>query len=452
MSATRQLAALISTRSADYPQAAITASRDALIDTIACMFAGATMPVSLNACAAVRDWSRGDSMLFGNAETLNPPFAAMVNGAAAHAFDYDDFDEPANAHPSAVIFPALLALAAEKPLRGIDILDAHIVGVEVMQRLGEAMNMDHYRRGWLSTVTLGSIGAAAACARLQKFDQERASDCLSLASSMASGLTNQGGYLAKQLNPGLAAKNGVMAAALGGAGITASDQTIDGAISLANVMGEHRPERFETALSKIGNPWSIVEHGLIMKAYPTCGYTHRVIDAAIELHSQLRGDSGKVSSVQISIPAYYLDILVYPNPETPAQAMFSAPYNVAVALAQGDFKLGSLSPDVLNDAEISRLCVAAKVMPRNPRNPDAVYDPLDADSVELTLRDGSKLRSEVGQLTGSPAKPMTAAARRAKFDDCLEYSNCAINRDHLWQLLSRFDQLDDLLPLWHALS
>jgi 2-methylcitrate dehydratase PrpD len=443
MGAIEHLARLISAPKCEHQHDAISASRNALIDTVACMFAGATSPVAENTLRAVSVWSKGESVVVGRSELLNPPFAAMVNGASAHAFDYDDFDEPANAHPSAVIFPSLLALAAEHPLRGLDILDAHIVGTEVMQRLGEAMNMDHYRRGWLSTLTLGSIGSAAACARLMGFDYETAAATLSLSTSMASGLTNQGGFLAKQLNPGLAAKNGVMASALAAAGITASELTIDGPISLANAMGEHQPHKFEAAMAKLGNPWSIVEYGLIMKAYPTCGYTHRVIDAAKDIHSQLTSGTKNIRSIRTSVPDYYLDLLIYPKPTTSAEAMFSAEYNVAAVLAHGDFSLSMLWDSAISDPELMRLCRITTVVPRTPKDPNIVYDPLDPDTVEIELSDGSTLYSEAPYLTGSSFKPMGKAAMRSKFDSCLEEHETLLDCDNLWELLWRTEQLED---------
>ena len=444
MTAINQLASLISDAPKIDQSEAIARSHDALIDTIACLFAGANRPVTTNTLDAVRFWGSGDSIVFGHSVTLSPPFAAMVNGASAHALDYDDFDEPANAHPSAVIFPALLALAAEKQVSGLDLLDAHIVGVEILQRLGEAMNMDHYRRGWLSTLTLGTIGAAAACARLAGLDYARSAACLSVAASMASGLTNQGGYQAKQLHPGLAAKNGVMACALAGAGITGSEGVIDGPISLAKSMGDHRPEKFEAALAKLGNPWSIVEHGLIMKAYPACGYTHRVIDAAIEIHGQMQKSIDNIRSIQISVPDYYLDLLIYPKPETEAQAMFSAQYNVAAALARGRFGFAELSTDVILDAQLQHLCVVSTLVARSPRDGDIVYDALDPDVVEVFLDDGTVLRSEIGLPTGAPGKPMSEAARRAKFDECLEDHIGGATRDELWALLSSIEAAENL--------
>jgi 2-methylcitrate dehydratase PrpD len=313
-----------------------------------------------------------------------------------------------------------------------------------MQRLGEAMNMDHYRRGWLSTLTLGSIGAAAACARLQRFDHATAATALSLAASMASGLTNQGGFLAKQLHPGLAAKNGVMASALADAGISGSDQVIDGPISLARSMGDYNPHKFEAALAKLGNPWSIVEHGLIMKAYPCCGYAHRLIDAAIDLHARLRAGTGDINSILISVPDYYLDLLVYPQPCNPAEAMFSAEYNVAAALTRGGFGLAELSDASIADPELGRLGSLVQVSARRPRDTDIVFDPLDPDSIEVMLADGSRLRSEIGLPTGAPAKPMDEAARRAKFDQCLESLRTAAARDELWAMLCSIEQVGDL--------
>ena len=452
MNAIEYFADLISSAPRAHQPEAITISRNALIDTVACMFAGSASPVAEKTLQSVAAWSSGKSAVFGQTVLLNPPFAAMVNGASAHAFDYDDFDEVANAHPSAVIFPALLALAVEHPVKGADLLDAHIVGVEIMLRLGEAMNMDHYRRGWLSTLTLGSIGAAAACARLCRFDHAAAAATLSLGASMASGLTNQGGFLAKQLHPGLAAKNGVMASALAAAGITASTQTIDGPISLANTMGEHQPDRFATAMAKLGKPWSILEYGLITKAYPTCGYTHRAIDAAIDIHSRLNGNTKNIDSIQISLPDYYLDLLIYSKPTTVAEAMFSAQYNVAAALVHGGFGLPMLTNDAIADSELARLSGLASVVPRTPRNPDIIYDPLDPDTVEVHFSDGCSYCSETALVTGSPAKPLSTDALRGKLIECLEYRKSPVDGDALWILLSRTEQLDTLDLLWELIA
>ena len=110
MTAIQQLAKAINGNRSEHSTEAIKRSRHALIDTIACMFAGSNRAVTVNALKAVSAWGNGDSIIVGRSEKISPPFAAMVNGASAHALDYDDFDEPANALPSAVIFPNSMVL------------------------------------------------------------------------------------------------------------------------------------------------------------------------------------------------------------------------------------------------------------------------------------------------------------------------------------------------------
>ena len=355
MTVIRAFARFICDFSRELPGSAINASRNALADTIACIYAGSDKPVTNAALRAFHSWGDGDAIVIGRQTGLNPPFAALVNAAAGHALDYDDYDGPGNSHPSAVIFPAVLAMASNRQVSGLDILDAHIVGVEVLQRLGEAMNMTHYRRGWHTTVTLGSIAGAAACARLARYDYETTVVALSLGASMASSLTNQGGFTAKQLHAGFAAKNAVMAACFADAGITASDAVIDGPISLAKAMGEHEPAKFQTALAKLANPLSIIEHGLIQKPYPSCGYTHRLIDAAIDINERHAPRPADIAAVHLSVPDFYLDLLTYSDPQSITEAMFSAEYNVATTLVHGGFNLSSLTVEALNDPLTQRL-------------------------------------------------------------------------------------------------
>ena len=421
------------------PDKAVAISRAALIDTVACIYAGSDKPVTNAALRAFSTWGAGEALVVGRQTKLIPPFAALVNAAAGHALDYDDYDGPGNAHPSAVIFPAVLAMAATREVSGLDILDAHIVGVEILQRLGEAMNMAHYRRGWHTTVTLGSIAAAGACARLANYDFDTTVVALSLGASMASSLTNQGGFTAKQLHAGFAAKNAVMAASFADAGITASDAVIDGPISLAKAMGEYDAEKFEAALSKLGNPLSIIENGLIQKPYPSCGYTHRLIDATLEIIERDSPVLNDITAVHLSVPDFYLDLLTYPNPQTVLEAMFSAEFNVAATLCKGNFGLSCLTDSTLKDPTVQRLRACSTLVGRTPNNRNLTYEATDPDVVEVTLRNGTKLRSAVGTPTGAPNRPMSDAARRAKFDECVQEQLDLDASEALWSLLSRIE-------------
>ena len=424
-----QLASFI----AGYPtiadQRALHASRRALADTFGCMLGGAHLAATTsvrNGCAA---WGDGLAPVVGAALKLAPPFAALVNGTAAHALDYDDYDVPANGHPSAVIFPALLAASsmrgpaaelAAKPVNGRDLLDAHVVGVEIMLRLGEAMNLDHYKRGWHTTMTFGSLAAAGACARLRQFDAKTAGRALSLAASMASGLTNQGGYGAKAAHAGMAAMNGVMAAQLAAAGLSASPHTVDGPLSMATAMGTYQGDKFAAALGKLGSPLAILEYGLIAKPYPACSYTHRIIDAALAIRERCGGSVplGSVGSVSISVPDFYLDLLTFSSPSTPAQAMFSAEYAVARSLIDGRFDLSSLAPASLQDRAGRELLPRCKVKTRRALKPDLTLDPDDPDRVEVRFSNGEEFAASVALPRGAPSRPLADDDLWSKFEDC----------------------------------
>src|SRR5690606_18663480 len=161
----------------------------------------------------------------GRPDGLSPPWAALANGTAAHALDFDDNFDPAKAHASAVLIPAILALAEERPAPGFAVLDAYIVGLQIMGRVGQGINPFHRNRGWHATATVGAIGAAAACARLLALSSAQATHALSLATSMAAGSMAQFGTMAKPLHAGLAAKSGVIAASLAQAGLDAGAET-----------------------------------------------------------------------------------------------------------------------------------------------------------------------------------------------------------------------------------
>ena len=224
--ATLRLSAWCSETSRQWSRAALDGARRAFVDTIAVMLAGQDEACTAGVRRAVALWGEGSCHVFGGT-SLPAPWAALVNGTAAHALDYDDVLDPAMSHPSAALVPAILALAENRGASGIDCLDAYLVGFEVQARLGEAMNLVHYKRGWHTTLSLGSMSVAAACARLMQLDTKQTAMAISLATSMAGGSKRQFGSMAKPLHAGLAAKNGLVAAQLAASGVTGVDEPLE---------------------------------------------------------------------------------------------------------------------------------------------------------------------------------------------------------------------------------
>ncbi len=170
MNALETFSAWIAVAPRDHGPTAAGRARLAVLDSLGCMLVGAGDPVAKSVRRTVAHWGEGACTLVGTDRHAPAPWAALANGTAAHALDFDDYEDPGATHASAVLVPALFALGEERQASGRDLLDAYIVGLEVIVRLGAAVNLSHYHRGWHATATLGAIGAAAASARLLKLD------------------------------------------------------------------------------------------------------------------------------------------------------------------------------------------------------------------------------------------------------------------------------------------
>jgi len=230
------LARWTSATDANWSDAAVQTAHMALIDTVGCMLAGSRSGVATKLWQGIGTWGNGVCSLAGRSETLSAPWAALYNGACAHALDFDDNFDPAKAHASAVLVPALLAVAEQEDASVAALVDAYIVGLQITGRVGQAVNPFHRNRGWHATATLGAIGAAAACARLMKLPENETAHAISMSTSRAGGFMSQFGTETKPLHAGFAASGGVQSALLARAGLTAGSDTLDGPNALRTLM------------------------------------------------------------------------------------------------------------------------------------------------------------------------------------------------------------------------
>ncbi len=254
-----------------------------MLDTVGVTLAGSIEP----AAAVVRDVARAEGgaarcTVLGTGDRTSAGWAALANGTAAHALDFDDMCFVSMAHPSAPLVAAGLAVAELADASGAALLDAYCVGFEIEAVLGRAMNPTHYEQGWHATSTLGSIGAAATAARLLGQDAQTAARSMAIAASEASGLKESFGTMVKPLHAGLAGRNGVLAAQLAEAGFTASAHALEGAQGLLLAM-QSRERTLGDGAAVLGRAWEIVDGGITVKLYPSCAATHPTIDTLIDL-------------------------------------------------------------------------------------------------------------------------------------------------------------------------
>jgi 2-methylcitrate dehydratase PrpD len=412
-----RLGAFIAAAARAHSPVAMGRTRTAFLDIIGCMLLGAPSEPARTARQTVAAWGQGGSVIVGTSQTTNPPWAALVNGVAAHAYDLDDYEDPGYTHPSAVLVPALLASCADLNCTGFDLLDAYIVGLEVIMRIGEAVNPSHYNMGWHSTRTLGTIGAAAAVARLTRLDGAKAANAISLATSMGGGFASQFGTTAKPLHAGLAAQGGIIAASLAANGATAGAGVLDGRASLASLMMAPGEANFQ-AFDRLAAPWGIEEHGLAIKIHSSCGYTHRAIDGALRLRTQNRVDFSAITEIRVGLTDPHRAIVSFDDPQTPAEALFSVPYTVALALMAGAVTPMDFTAAAITNPAIRALAAKVTVDSRKPLRPDVGMDPDDPDTVEITFADGLVLRTEVAAPKGTPPDPLSTDEVLAKVHRC----------------------------------
>jgi 2-methylcitrate dehydratase PrpD len=411
---------------ADWPEAAWRSAHLQFIDVLAVTVPGACEPVTRRLFGAVRGWGEGKATAIGFGCGLAAPWAALVNGTAAHALDFDDNFDPAKAHATAVLAPAILALAEEEGSSGRACLDAYIAGLQILGRVGQGVNPVHRNRGWHATATVGAIGAAAACARLLRLDAERAAHAVSMATSMAAGFMSQFGTMTKPLHAGLAAKSGVMAACLARAGIDAGRGTLDGPTGMNRLMVGPDYERLRDTLThvehgqnlrfetdRIGDPLLILSSGFRVKRFPNCGSAHRAMDGLLELVSRHGFAADDVAEIVVSAPVSHLNNLMYTCPQDALQAKFSLEYGLAVALLTGTCTLGDF-----DDAKVARPEVRA-LYPRIRRDPVDKAEGEFPTRVAVTLKDGRSFEEAVPMPVGSLAAPFSEAQYRAKLDGCV---------------------------------
>jgi len=312
-------------RSTDLPPEALAVARHCLLDWLGCALAGSQEPLA----AILRDEvveSGGPATVLGTFLRTTPRAAALANGAAGHALDFDDTHTGMNGHPTAPVLPAVLALAEEREASGDTLLTAFVAGLEVECRLGLYIGPDHYARGWHATGTLGTVGAAAATARLLDLDAERWRIALNLAATRAAGLKANFGSMAKPLHAGMAASEGLLAARLAARGFTSAADAFDSPQGLlaAAADGQPRTEQLEA----VADRFLITD--TLFKYHAACYLTHAAINAAAALRGALRLDG--IDTVDVRVNPALLNVCAIPEPQTGLQLKFSLRGTTAMAL------------------------------------------------------------------------------------------------------------------------
>ena len=415
MSLSETLAAFAATT--DVPTPVIEKARAAMIDTVGCALAGADADsTQILSRVVARQDNGGPCTVIGSRRTANARDAALINGTAAHALDFDDINWSLYGHPSVAILPTAMALAEAEGASGDALLSAFAIGVEVACKIGRFANPALYEHGWHATSAVGALGAAAAGGRLLKLDPGRMSMAIGIAASMASGLRRNFGSMTKPFHAGRAAEVGVLAAQLAQEGFTADAEALEGKAGYFQVLNARSTPSAGDLAAVLGKPWDLVDPGIVVKVYPACGATHCAIDGVLDLKQRHGWRPDEVEEIRIGADPLALKILQHPRPRTGLEGKFSMHFCLAVAAVDGAPSLHHFADDWLARADVQDLIGRVTIEDRSGLGgPDTDGVPA---SVEVRLKNGSRFEQTVLVPRGHPRNPISAAELEAKFLSC----------------------------------
>ncbi|MGE0226583.1 MAG: MmgE/PrpD family protein [Acetobacteraceae bacterium] len=367
----------------DIPEDILAWARQCVLDYVACTLAGAKDELTEILLAEMREQGGvASATVIGHAGKLPVASAALINGAASHALDFDDVNLAMPGHPSVAILPALLALAEERGSSGADVLTAFVAGYELQCRLGRVIAPGHYDvLGFHATATVGSLGAAAACAHLLGLDAERFATALGIAGTQAAGLKSMFGTMCKPLHAGKAAYHGLMAAKLAARGFTSRTDVVECAQGFARTHSpDFHPER---ALETPPNGWYIRSN--LFKYHAACYMVHSSIEAARKLREQHGVTPDQVDRIRVQVEEACDRICNIPAPRTGLEAKFSLRLATAMGLSGVDTsRLSTYSEETTADPVLVRLRDKVEFDFR-------IGIPNTFAEIDLTLTDGTRL-------------------------------------------------------------
>ena len=429
----------------DFPPDAIEAAKGAIMDCLACMLAGSQETLSDILCRYVAaENSTPAASVVSRGFRTTAANAALVNGAMAHALDYDDITQITKTHPTAVLLPAALAVAEEFGASGKDMLLGYMSGFEVACAVGEALSEAYYDDlGWHPTGPLGAVGSAAVASKIMALDSEQTAMAVSLAASQASGLRQNFGTMTKPFHAGDAARVGVVSAKLVREGFTASQDALEGRFGFIRAFSGGQGFDSDQVAKNLGNKLYLVESGIEIKKYPCCGSAHLAMDATFDLLSQGAIDPQAVDRIDVMVDFDPPRSLIHSRPMSSLEGKFSMEYCLAAALL--DRRVGLQS---FTDGQVLRPGAQALIprieMRRIPGNEGRPSWTEGYHQVEVHLKNGNVLRQQAHRASSGALRGVTVEDIREKFRDCASQS---MSEATVAEVLARLDVLEEGEPI-----
>lgn len=421
----------------DTPSEALEKTKASIMDYTGVTLAGTADQSSAIVRKTIREMGGAPQAgVWGSDLKTSANLAALANGTAAHALDYDDTNQVMMAHPSIQLLPALFALGEYRQKKGEDLMLAYVIGFEFGARLGRTLNPHLVVNGWFPVGPLGTMMQTAACSRLMGLNQDQVKTALGIAASLASGLRCNSGTMAKPLVAGTSASNSILAVSLAAEGMTANQAVLEDQFGFVENFGCKDKEKLEAQVESLGESFEMLDSGISYKLYPCCAGTHASIDCALDIVTADPINPDDIEQIKVSVSSGVKFLLIHPRPKTVAEAKFSLEYCVARAIVDGGVGREQFTQGKVDDPTLQSLIKKVK--------PDYQNHFSAAVEIEVIMKDGKRFSSRVDTARGMPGSPLTREELERKFRQCAgsvlpdEETNSTLER------LKHFERVDDV--------
>jgi len=391
------------------PERSVEVAKHCLLDWLGVAIAG--QPESLTQILleqAAFDGGAPQATIFGDGRKVSLAQAALINGSSSHALDFDDVQERLHGHPTAPVAPVILALAEMNGQSGRDVIAALVAGIEAECRINVFMGDSHYERGWHSTATNGSFGAAVGAAHMMGFDAENCALAMGVAGTQAAGLRSMFGTMCKPLHAGKAAYHGLFAAQLVARGFTSRPDVLERPLGFGDTQSDG--VNIAAALAGLGERLEIDD--VLFKYHAACHGVHATIEAINAIRAQSGLTAKDVERVEVAVQNEYLNICGIETPTTGLEGKFSLNFCAALALAGED----TARTETYSDANVHAPALV-DLAARTTLRPTPEM-PMKVAEVAVFARDGAAYRQTYD--AGVPATDLPDQWRKltAKFRSC----------------------------------
>jgi 2-methylcitrate dehydratase PrpD len=452
---------VVGARFAGFPDEAVAIAKRCIIDGLAVLLAGSTQPAGeiVHAHVEGTDTRRDATVLGPKPFKTGAANAALVNGTSGHALDWDDTQLATSAdrifglltHPTIPPLVAALALGERACVSGKQFLEAFLTGFEVECKIAEAIHPDHYKKGFHTSGTVGTFGAAVAAAKLLDLSAEQVAHTLAIAASSASGIRVSFGSMTKPLHVGRAAQNGVVAAELAARGFTGGKDALDPSWGFFQTFSHGGGYDRTRIVAVLGSPHTIVSPGVSIKPYPCGVLGHPTMDAMrrLVIKNDVRPDA--ITAIRVRAGSNILNPLRFRIASNELEAKFCPAFMVSAIALRRKAGIREFNDEFVRSAPVQALM----------RKVTRVLDPaIEAkgwekirSTVEVDLADGRTLVEHADErYRGGPDLPFTRDELFEKWSDCASLVLPPEAVERVFATLESLESLPDVADLVRSLA